>query len=134
MIRQLKRDDKSEVNFVLSSWKHNVKEDYDVIDNLVESRPIFIAQDPEDNNHIFGWMCYGNDRLFYVYVKQAFRRFNIANKLYREALKDMPYVYCPFWSKNAVYLAKKWPLIYNPYLLEELKNECIRRGKESKKC
>ena len=97
-IRPVEHDD---VPFIINSWlrsywkatAHNqgiAKNAYytyhhKLVEKAVKDELIFVAVNTHDSEQIFGWCCFKDQYemhiLHYIYVKQPFRRFGIAQAL-----------------------------------------------------
>lgn len=56
-----------------------------VVLNLILRSRIMIACSAEDEDQIFGWVCYEKGLLHYIYVKTTFRNMGIGRRLLDEA-------------------------------------------------
>lgn len=119
-----------DVGFILNSW---LKSSRDVGERVHMTNPTFyggyrdeccekikrgyvtIACDPEDPDHIFGWLCWAPpDTVHYVYVKHPYRKKGLAKSLIATAL--------PAGVKTVTTVgrfhrewAPKYKLEYDPY-------------------
>jgi len=86
MIRSLQPGDRAFVahswlkSFESSHWAGGLSRDEywraftPVVDAILDAATVLVECNPEDHEHIFGWVCYRpNAVLHYVYVKALFR-------------------------------------------------------------
>jgi GNAT superfamily N-acetyltransferase len=74
---------------------------------------VAVLCDPEDSDHIIGWICYEEDCLHFIFVKYNFRRLGFANELMEKA--DL-LVECEVsWRTPALNFFKKYSWTWNPY-------------------
>lgn len=83
---------KTDVPFVLNSWWRSSQEarlNFTIIDiqGITEENPIKVCCDDLDESLIFGWVCYHEYKLYYIYVKQIVRRTGIGTLLLKEAFR-----------------------------------------------
>jgi len=129
------RDD--DYGFVLNSWLKSYyntaiikphinrgiffRNEAKIVNKLIREDSITIACNPEDDTHIFGYICYRVDPqvMHYVYMKQPFRRIGIAGGLLSSSLsgKDIDVTYHTPRLKR---LNNWYKFTYNPYLKEKL--------------
>lgn len=121
-LRYLEEADK---NFIISSWARSLR-DKDTgdptynhpedgywywrhidgaIKNTFKICKYIVACDPEDPDHIFGYICYDGDIINYVYVKQPYRRMHIALRLIREVTESSP-ILTHFCTKSGKEMAR----------------------------
>lgn len=131
-------------NFIMSTWLKSYKSSefahsipnevyYTQHQNLIynilkhSTNSISILCSPDDDDQIIGYIVYNTEipLIFYTYVKHAFRKYGVGRILftgvrdhYAKELKtdDFPVMAthkCRRWSQAA----KKFNLIYNPYML-----------------
>jgi len=74
---------------------------------------VAVLCDPEDSDHIIGWICYEEDCLHFIFVKYNFRRLGFANELMEEA--DLPVECEVSWRTPALNFFKKYNWTWNPY-------------------
>lgn len=96
---------------------------------------ITILCDPEDTNHILGYIVYNTKQpiVYYTYVKHSFRGLGLGRYLLESIRKNYGkdvVVTCTHKTKNWRKL-KKIGLNYNPYLLKEKTDEKPNTNKES---
>ena len=58
------------------------------LQKILPSTSVAVLCDPEDSDHIIGWICYEEDCLHFIFVKYNFRRLGFANELMEKA--DLP--------------------------------------------
>ncbi len=104
-----------DLDFIYDSWIRSVKCPTKavanmtrcLIDYVVNSKTIKIYCDPDDHDHILGWIAYGKIEetplLHFLFVKKSFRGNGIGYKLLShvypegERSSNSP-VFCSFWS------------------------------------
>lgn len=119
-------------NYIYDSWKRSFKETmpwvptpnfFQAMGKRVEEikareeTRFFIACDPEDDEFIFGWGCFGRKNLIhYVFVKQAFRHAMVAIRLVEHATNTSKPIVFTHWTRVCEKLNKKYPraLRYEP--------------------
>ena len=74
---------------------------------------VAVLCDPEDSDHIIGWICYEEDCLHFIFVKYNFRRLGFANELMEKA--DLPVEGEVSWRTPALNFFKKYVWTWNPY-------------------
>lgn len=87
---------------------------------------VLVACDPGDPDQIYGWVaCDPTSRvLYYIYVKQAFRRAGIGTALMRAAFSELgPTVRCAHRTDAARHLEAKWGLVMDSHPLVGLAKE-----------
>ena len=86
------------------------------IDDLRDKARWAIAVDPEDDEFIFGWACFGVNAVHYVYVRRVYRGAGVAQAL----VQPGPWVPCTHWTRTAEKYAVEHPgrLCYTPGRLE----------------
>tara|TARA_R110000765_G_C18786568_1_gene592008 strand:- start:331 stop:900 length:570 start_codon:yes stop_codon:yes gene_type:complete len=109
-------------NYIYDSWKRSFKETMpwvpaknffqgmgeriEAIKNRKETR-FFVACDPDDENFIFGWGCFGRGNLVhYVFVKQAFRHARTAARLVAIATDTNKPIAFTHWTRVCEKLSK----------------------------
>ena len=110
MIRSIRKIDE---DFIYHSWLHSVRcptkavsaMTRSLIDSLVEDKTISIWCPDDDENHIIGWMAYGQIEetplLHYTFVKKSFRNNGVGTDLIKSIYPDRSnQVFCTFWSHN----------------------------------
>jgi len=74
---------------------------------------VAVLCDPEDSDHIIGWICYEEDCLHFIFVKYNFRRLGFANELMEKA--NLPVECEVSWRTPALNFFKKYVWTWNPY-------------------
>lgn len=153
---QLRFGQSTDLNFIYNSWLKSVADTFfahgmpkkiyydlhaEVIKDLLECSRVIVAVNPEDSEHIFGFIVYHPDYqhnrliLHFVYVKQPYRQLGVANKL-KQAMLDHESEHLSEPSLIATqtastarnvkgnmlfdlnnFLKVKWNYTFNPYLL-----------------
>lgn len=134
--------------FVFNSWMNSYRKgsklakslDYpvykagqtDQITRLLLGSDTLIAANPEEPGQIFGYICFTEfedlTALHWIYVKEPFRRFGIADAMI-EAMKagnnhaETSSIFATHTTHNWRWIAEKWGLRHNPYLINEVKYE-----------
>lgn len=96
------------------------------INRLIESSHNVVL---EDDGKIAGFICVNRDHpkfriLHFVYVAKAYRRRGVCAQLMHLTLpRDAEIIWATHKRANFKHLAAKYPLIYNPFLLEAMPNE-----------
>lgn len=132
-VRVLKQED---IPFILGTWlKSYRKENKEVhneiyfpnqtqkIKDLLNQSQIMLTINPEDEDHIYGYVVYQPidqelNLIHYAYTKRTFRRFGIFNHMMNLISGGHPQVvtHITDYFKS---LKDKYKLIYNPYLKEK---------------
>jgi GNAT superfamily N-acetyltransferase len=84
---------------------------------------VLVACDPSDNDQIYGWCAVdpGKRILYYMYVKNTYRRAGVGLALMRAAFGEVgPQVRCCHWTDAAQHLKDKWGLVRDSHPLVEL--------------
>jgi hypothetical protein len=117
LLRQMREPDES---FVFNSWLRSYRKgvptapsniyyfgQHKVISDILKRSLVMLAIDPEDHEHIYGWVCYEPRELMtglhYVYVKHAFRRLGIASTLIDYVKKQ-----CMDSGSDVCYTSRTW--------------------------
>jgi hypothetical protein len=130
---------KSNRNSDLTNYVNN--EDYyknhpKIIEDLINRSLITMAVDPEDDNHIYGYVVHENTGskfiIHYIYVKYTYRNFGIAKKMLTAInpnfgssetyLSSIDRVSISTKGKRSSCFIKKrdkYKLMYSPYLLAQ---------------
>lgn len=103
-IRQLKGEDDPAYRFVIGSWLRNYetyrcevlgerrREYYDNwtprIRKHLQDGTVLVATLRDDPDTFVGWVCVEDNRLYYVYVKLAYRDAKVATRLIAEAMAE----------------------------------------------
>jgi len=74
---------------------------------------VAVLCDPEDSDHIIGWICYEEDCLHFIFVKYNFRRLGFGAELLAEA--DLPEECEVSWRTPALNFFKNYEWTWNPY-------------------
>lgn len=115
-------------NKFASSILHRIysSEHNSIINKILNSARVLIACDPEDEDHIFGYVVYSSiqsidlDIFHYVYIKAPFQKKGIARALIETAKESSKAVYTQK-NEKASWIADKLlhnyeNVNYNPYL------------------
>ena len=84
-----------------------------LVDRLLRHSATTVAFLPEEPDEILGWVCTDGFILHYVYVKQAYRRRDVATKLLRADVMR----FCTHETRAGRAFVSKFGLRFNPYLL-----------------
>jgi hypothetical protein len=96
-----------------------------LMDRLMAGSATYVAANPEDPAHIYGWLCMGMFNeipcIHYIYTKQNLRRWHVATQLLGAALPEGylgrgPLLYTHH-TNHMGWLKGGWNLTYNPYIL-----------------
>ena len=147
-IKPLSINADKEVHFVLDSWAYSLHgrdrnhpkdpkrgihalsiikpEDFKEyvtphIERLTQTADVLIAIDTVDPELFYGWVCYGQGVLYYIYVKEAVRRFGIGTALIQAAALNQE-TECAWWTPHFYGFAKhkqQSRFFYNPNLWKE---------------
>jgi GNAT superfamily N-acetyltransferase len=128
---QIRPATERDLNLIFSSWLKSYrpslfaqkisnevfyKEHHDAVERALKRSTILIASNPEDENHVYGWICFEDTGpisvLHYLYVKNPFRGFGIAKQLLRK-MKPGVFVYTHH-TQHFSRLATG--AVYSPYL------------------
>jgi len=131
----------ADVDFIFNSWlkcgrqSQSVKSiqneiyyyhQHKVIEGLLKTCTVLIACSAEDTLQIYGYLVCGKveniDVIHFIYVKQAYRKLGIANLLLQSQNIDIRKPVFITAMVNLLFtigrgVKKKYPLIYNPYLI-----------------
>ena len=88
-----------------------------IVDFILLNSKTFIASLPDSENTILGYICFDNEFLHYVFVKEDFQSFGIAKDLYHKA--DCPHI-CTHSTRITIDLISKLKLHYSSYNLLNL--------------
>jgi hypothetical protein len=133
MIRTVREEDKP---FIYNSWLKSVRKDFndvrtsqyfqtytDHINQLLKTSEVLIACDPEDPNHVFGYIVFkwiGDVFvLHWGYVKNVNRKLGIFKKLLGTQIKKIgeePFVTTYKNDRQAKGLMEKYKMVYKPEL------------------
>ncbi len=128
MLRELEKDDES---FIYSSWlrsyrsspisTHMINDIYfdnhkKIIEELLSKANVIIACNPEDPSQIYGFICYEDTTVHYLYVKYPFRKMGLGRYLFDSVCSDATLTIITHYNSN-VKSKLNDSLIYNPYLL-----------------
>lgn len=141
---QIRTAESDEYNFVISNWLKNYqqysnfakriprdvffKNHEQIIKKVLSRTGSAVAIDPTEDL-LLGFMCweYTEDDIpviHYIFIKEAFRKFGIANKIIQKYELDLNNAMFTHWTKDCdwmvgTYKVKgKYPkLVYNPYLI-----------------
>lgn len=124
-----------DISFIFSSWLRSYRNSEEVqrmanepyyrlyknfVDAALRSSRIAVACDPEDLNHLYGYVVFA-DRdsmiLHWIYVKHAFRRNGIARLLYDLASRDSDRrqaTVCTFATRVFDAVSRRYGLVYDP--------------------
>jgi hypothetical protein len=97
-----------------------------LIARVIEASEIIIACNPDDQDQLFGFLCYENKKSWYyahyIYVKKVFRGMDIATDMLKMSGLDSSLKHlATHRTTDYEVLARKLnsPFIYNPYTLLE---------------
>lgn len=97
-----------------------------IIQNLLESSYVLVLCNPENEDHIFGYIVYQpyNEHVIvhFLYIKSLYRRFGLAKKLLSDItdIKNKTIYASHMTEMASTYMMRNYKLIYSPYLLCEL--------------
>ncbi len=130
--------EESDLNFIYSSWLKAMRRTTGHIDKevfypnhrrlveaLIDKSQILIACSDEDQNQIFGYLVkeerFKVPILHFLYVKSPFRRMGIGTQLFKMiGLPEGALMPVTHFTAYHEYVAPKWGLVYNPYLLRSV--------------
>ncbi len=95
---------------------------------LLSQADFLVACDPDDQDELMGWVCYGPGVLHYVYVKEAYRRNGLGKELVASTRQDLSTVEVTHWTRVVAQLGLS--VRYNPDLLHEDKKFLTRATRE----
>lgn len=91
----------------------------------------WVACDPDDEDTIFGWICYDPHAIHYLFVKTAFRRAYVASRLVAAAGFGREFILCSHWTSVCTEIAKTKPIVYAPSRADKLwRNKKMESGCE----
>jgi len=71
-----------------------------------------LAVDPEDAQHILGWLCHEGPSVHYVYVKSTYRGQGLARSLLAAAgLGNASALYASHWTPAVNAIGAKYPIL-----------------------
>jgi GNAT superfamily N-acetyltransferase len=120
--------------FVFSSWLKSYRKgawgechplperyfklEHDVIERIMRNCEVMIACDPEDAEHLFGYIVFRRQADFitidWVYVKKPFRKLGIAARLIEFAVKKNTVTEVSHLTESGEYITRKYGFIFNP--------------------
>jgi len=74
---------------------------------------VTVLADPEDTDHIIGWICYEPDCLHFIFIKYNFRRLGFGRRLMDFA--NLPEDCEVSWRTPALNFFKNYEWTWNPY-------------------
>lgn len=91
-----------------------------IIAELLTTSLIVIAFNPEDEDQVYGYICYKKIEdifvLHYAYVKFTYRRQKLFHRMLREVTDPAGPMMCSFANKFYDHIRKKIIVTYDPYL------------------
>lgn len=90
-----------------------------IIDRLLKKSVTLIAANPEDESHIYGFICYQEPNiLHFAAVKRLYWRFGLGRAMVKKAdLKRQ--IYCSHWAEMMDIWQTGHEMVYSPYLQHE---------------
>ena len=85
---------------------------------LIPSSQLLVLCNPEDNDHIMGWICYEKENpcLHFLFIKFNFRRMGMGKRLLSESgLPQSPDECEVSWRTPALNFFKNHKWVWNPY-------------------
>lgn len=130
-LRSYRPEDRS---FILASWLKSMRDEgsfakmtNDVYYARVTKRIelalrgfITVAHNPEDEEQIYGWICFMPQRVDYVYVKYTFRGLGIARRLFAASMPDTGLILATHTGRCFDAVKDRYRLVYDPGPLEVL--------------
>ena len=129
----------NDISFIYDTWLNSYKHDsavgksirsgiyYNeyrfVIDSILEHSKVSVACKVDEPNVIYGYLVSSPNVIHYIFVKDAFRRFDIATTLLASQFKQgegVQYTHKTFMISD--YIDKYPMLTYNPFLLYRTSN------------
>lgn len=111
---------KNETPYPLSPVKSDVyfEEQRWLINALLENSQLLIACLDDDDDQVFGWVCYAPSVLHYIYVKVPYRKMGVGRLMLDEAgiTAESPATFTHITGKAFRFLGKRMKA-YNPYEL-----------------
>ena len=86
--------------------------------SLIPSSQLLVLCNPEDNDHIMGWICFEKEDpcLHFLFIKFNFRRMGMGGRLLRESgLPQSPDECEVSWRTPALNFFKTHNWVWNPY-------------------
>lgn len=129
--------------FIWSSWCRQIRSKFPfhaftrdefanhkdvVIEHLSKNAQCIIAHDPIDADGIYGYCVYERwddcDVVHAIYIKggeHSLRGYGIGTALMRAVFSEFGTrpLWCTYLGQSSKYLAERWGLRYNPYILAE---------------
>ncbi len=117
-LRAMKESDE---NYVRKTWLKNYLNEgrglhkdkrHKKVESLWETcrRHITLAVLPQDEDIIVGWLCADAPVLYYIYVRERYRKSGIATKLFlSQNLQKEGIVKCPLWTRAAKEIQTNYP-------------------------
>ena len=83
------------------------------LQKILPSTSVHVLADPEDTDHIIGWICYEADCLHFIFIKYNFRRLGFGRRLMDFA--NLPEACEVSWRTPALNFLKNYEWTWNPY-------------------
>ena len=106
-----------------------------LIQGLIENAKVLVAVNPDDFDHIFGYVAFDTiDALtviHYVYVKSPYLRLGVGKKLLEATgyQQGMPLI-ATHWTRPCKELRHKIPMVFIPYLAFQPRKGALEQGVE----
>lgn len=123
----------SDRNMILSDWLRShqdggdwphlmrARDYYDVhkhaVAKFLDTSETILAVDPEDEDHVFGWLVHSGLTLHYMFTRRLFRRAGVARRLF-DVMRGGHFgdAVCSHWTHGASTLRQRgFPLRYYPF-------------------
>lgn len=92
-----------------------------VVAQILARATTVVACNAARPTQVLGFVCFEDGVLHWLFVKQPYRRQGIARHLMRQGGyigPDTNPIACSHWTITAQDISRRWPLRYNPFLLE----------------
>lgn len=132
VLRPLQLKEPSEYNYVLKSWlsalrqniahfRHMDDEVFSVhrgaVISAIDRGSTLLACNPDNPNHIYGFVVFERDVVHYIYVASLWRGNGIARALLARATGGSPFSYTHLGQRMNGRAMAKMKAKYNPYAL-----------------
>lgn len=129
---KIRASNKGDEPIILGSWKSSIlgsatyrwlprdvyyRGEGKVVTQMLRRYGAVVACNPIFDDQVFGWLVHGGEAIHYVYVKQRFRRQQVASRLIELAFGSARDFVCTAWTDVCERLSPAWTLRYRPSLL-----------------
>jgi len=112
---EIRRGKQTDANFILNSWlksyRHSpltksirgdiyYKHHHDKIIKLLSRSKIACAVSKDEDSQIYGWACFEEGVLHYIYTKHSYRGFGIATEILKSLNGPYEFSHAPMRASN----------------------------------